>query len=100
MRGASFADLLDVALEVARCAGTATLDHFQTTLDVELKSDGSPVTVADRAAEAAAREMIERRFPDDGIIGEELGVARADASRRWILDLIDGTLSFVHGVPL
>ncbi len=100
MRGASFADLLDVALEVARCAGTATLDHFQTTLDVELKSDGSPVTVADRAAEAAAREMIERRFPDDGIIGEELGVARADASRRWILDPIDGTLSFIHGVPL
>lgn len=100
MRGASFAELLDVALEVARCAGATTLDHFQTTLDVELKSDRSPVTIADRTAEAAAREMIEQRFPDDGIVGEELGVARPDARRRWILDPIDGTLSFVHGVPL
>jgi len=58
------------------------------------------VTAADRAAERAARDWIERRFPDDGILGEELGLARPDAARRWILDPIDGTKSFVRGVPL
>ena len=100
MRDASLADLLEFALQVARRAGTAALEHFQTALKVEFKDDRSPVTVADRAAENAARETIEKRFPADGIIGEELGSVRPDAARRWILDPIDGTLSFVRGVPL
>jgi histidinol phosphatase-like enzyme (inositol monophosphatase family) len=58
------------------------------------------VTAADRAAEAAAREWIERRFPGDGVLGEESGETRSDAARRWIVDPIDGTKSFVRGVPL
>ncbi|MGD8328210.1 MAG: inositol monophosphatase family protein [Acidobacteriota bacterium] len=93
-------DLLDFAVEVARRAGDETLLHFRTDLEVEAKADSSPVTVADRAAEQRARELIIARFPDDGIIGEEHGTTRPDARRRWILDPIDGTLSFVQGVPL
>ena len=87
-------------MEVARLAGGIALRHFQTALTVEAKADGSPVTVADRAAERAARDWIEARFPHDGILGEELGTARPDAARRWILDPIDGTKTFVRGVPL
>ncbi len=92
--------LLDFALDVAHRAGQETLRHFQTRLSVETKADASPVTVADRAAETVARELIEARFPDDGIIGEEFGQRNPGAPRRWILDPIDGTLSFVRGVPL
>jgi histidinol phosphatase-like enzyme (inositol monophosphatase family) len=93
-------DLLDFALEVARRAGDETLLHFRTDLEVEAKADSSPVTVADRSAERRARDLIAGRFPDDGIIGEEHGTTRSDAPRRWVLDPIDGTLSFVQGVPL
>lgn len=92
--------LLDIALDIARRAGGRTLLHFRSQLQVETKADDSPVTVADRAAEQLARELIGERFPDDGIIGEELGEHRPEARRRWILDPIDGTLSFVQGVPL
>jgi len=92
--------LMEAAAEVARIAGEVALRHFRTALTVEAKADGSPVTIADRSAEHAAREWIEERFPEDGILGEELGVARPDAERRWILDPIDGTKSFIRGVPL
>jgi histidinol phosphatase-like enzyme (inositol monophosphatase family) len=67
---------------------------------VETKSDGSPVTVADHAAEAAARAWVQSRFPQDGVLGEELGEERPGAPRRWIIDPIDGTKSFVRGAPL
>lgn len=93
-------DLLSAVHDVAHLAGTVALEHFRSTLTVELKLDGSPVTVADREAERAAREWIERRFPDDGLLGEEFGAARLDARRRWVLDPIDGTKTFVRGVPL
>ena len=96
--------LLDAVTEVARLAGDVALTYFdrarRSTLDVEFKSDGSPVTAADRAAESTAREWIERNFPADGIVGEELGTVRPDAARRWFIDPIDGTKSFVRGVPL
>ena len=92
--------LMEAAAEVARLAGDVALRHFRSTLAVETKADGSPVTIADRGAERAAREWLEERFPGDGILGEELGLARPDAGRRWILDPIDGTKSFIHGVPL
>src|SRR4029434_3723234 len=62
--------------------------------------DGSPVSVADVNAEQAAREWIEHRFPDDGILGEELPVTNPGAPRRWIIDPIDGTYSFLQTVPL
>jgi histidinol-phosphatase len=86
--------------EVARVAGDVALAHFHSSLSVETKADGSPVTIADRQAEQAARNWIERHFPADGILGEELGVTRPAAARRWILDPIDGTKTFIRGVPL
>jgi histidinol-phosphatase len=92
--------LLEAIDELVRMVSAVALRHFRTHLVVETKSDGSPVTVADRAAELAAREWIEKRFPDDAILGEELGELRPDARRRWVIDPIDGTKSFVRGVPL
>ncbi len=93
-------DLLTAVEELARTAGNVALGHFRRRLTIERKSDDSPVTEADRAAEQAARAWLEERFPDDGILGEELGETRPGARRRWILDPIDGTRSFVRGVPL
>lgn len=69
-------------------------------LGVEYKKDGSPVTHADRDAELLLRSLIEARYPDHGIIGEEHGSVRENAEYVWILDPIDGTQSFVHGIPL
>lgn len=101
---ASLDALLSAVADVARVAGEVALTYFdqarRSTLSVETKPDGSPVTPADRAAESTAREWIERRFPTDGIVGEELGVVRPAATRRWFIDPIDGTKSFVRGVPL
>jgi fructose-1,6-bisphosphatase/inositol monophosphatase family enzyme len=98
------AGLLEAVTEVARLAGAVALTYFdqarRSHLDVEFKTDGSPVTAADRASESTAREWIEKHFPDDGILGEELGAVRPHAARRWIIDPIDGTKSFVRGVPL
>lgn len=93
-------ELHDFALELAWRAGRLTLAHFQTGVVAESKPDDSPVTIADRDAERLCREWIERRYPADGILGEELGETRPGAERRWILDPIDGTRSFVRGVPL
>ena len=88
------------AAELARLTGDIALGFYRTHLDVETKVDGSPVTIADRGAEQAAREWVRRYFPDDGFLGEEFGEERVGARRRWIVDPIDGTKSFVHGVPL
>jgi len=88
------------AAELARITGTVALRHYRTNLTVETKADGSPVTVADRAAETAARAWVQSRFPQDGVLGEELGEERPGAVRRWIIDPIDGTKSFVRGAPL
>ena len=88
------------AAELARITGTVALRHYRTNLTVETKADGSPVTIADRAAETAARAWVQSRFPQDGVLGEELGEERRGASRRWIIDPIDGTKSFVRGAPL
>ncbi len=93
------ADLLEFAVEVAWRAGRSALAHYQTGIAAESKPDATPVTAADRAAERLVRELIETRFPHDGIIGEEYGTVRGDAARRWIVDPIDGTRSFVRGVP-
>lgn len=93
-------DLLDFAVEVCWRAGLATLAHFQTGIAARTKPDATPVTDADQAAERLVRELITTRYPNDGILGEEYGAERAGASRRWILDPIDGTSTFVRGVPL
>ncbi len=92
--------VMQAALDCAEAAGAVALRHWRARLDVELKADGSPVTVADREAERRAREWIVERFPRDGILGEEFGLERPDARRRWVLDPIDGTITFVRGVPL
>jgi len=90
-----------LAIEIARAAGQLTLTHFRRDdLAVELKSDKSPVTAADRAAETLLREQIARQFPDDAILGEEFGEQTGTSGYRWILDPIDGTKSFIRGVPL
>lgn len=93
-------EVLDCAIELAKKAGAITLKHYGTVLEVEDKADMSPVTVADRAAEEFLRAEIERRFPDDGIVGEEHGVKEGRSGRRWIVDPIDGTKTFIRGVPL
>jgi histidinol-phosphatase len=92
--------LMEAAAEVARVAGRVALSHFKKSVAVETKGDGTPVTVADRQAEKTAREWLEKHFPEDGILGEEFGATRPEAARRWILDPIDGTKTFVRGVPL
>jgi histidinol phosphatase-like enzyme (inositol monophosphatase family) len=76
------------------------LRHYRTVLAVRTKKDGSPVTIADQEAEEAARAWIAAHFPEDGILGEELGEQEGTSGRRWIVDPIDGTKSFVRGVPL
>ena len=92
--------LFEAAQELARRTGGVALRHFRSALAVEKKTDGSPVTIADRSAEQTAREWISRRFPDDGILGEEFGALLPSAKRRWLIDPIDGTKTFVRGVPL
>jgi histidinol-phosphatase len=92
--------LLEAVADVARLAGDVAMRYFRSGIAVETKGDGSPVTAADRDAERVAREWIERRFPGDGIVGEEHGERRAGARRRWVIDPIDGTKTFVRGVPL
>ncbi len=92
--------LLEFALEATWRAGRVTLGYFQTEVPTERKADNTPVTLADRQAEQTLREMITRYWPDHGIIGEEYGVSNRDARYTWIIDPIDGTKSFVSGVPL
>ena len=91
---------MEAAAEVARLAGDVANQFFQRALDLETKGDGSPVTVADRAAETAAREWLSRRFSGDRIVGEEFGENAESSNRTWFVDPIDGTRTFVRGVPL
>ena len=91
--------LREFAVELAREAGEITLKYFRKTPETTTKTDGSYVTVADREAEAYMRKQIAARFPDDGILGEEEGESHGRSGRRWIIDPIDGTFAFVHGVP-
>ena len=92
--------LLEFAVELAREAGEITLNYFRRGTRAELKSDGSFVTAADREAERHVRARISERFPADAVQGEEWGESEGTSGRRWIVDPIDGTYSFVHGVPL
>lgn len=92
---------LDFALDAAMEAERIILSFYQSRdLVVDRKRDSSPVTIADRNAEIAIREGIARHFPDDAILGEEFGETAGTSGYRWILDPVDGTKSFVHGVPL
>jgi inositol-phosphate phosphatase / L-galactose 1-phosphate phosphatase / histidinol-phosphatase len=91
---------LALASELADASGAEIRPHFRQRLTVEDKPDLTPVTAADRAAELAMRRLIETSFPDHGIVGEEFGRVREDAEFVWVLDPIDGTKSFISGVPL
>src|SRR5689334_21228568 len=94
-------DRLSFGEEIARAAGDLTLEYFQRgDLQVDRKADQSPVTIADRKAEQLMRGRISERFGGDGIVGEEFGESSGDSGYQWILDPIDGTKSFIHGVPL
>ncbi|HVU38942.1 MAG TPA: inositol monophosphatase family protein [Opitutales bacterium] len=87
--------------ELAAASGPIVRKYFgNPALAVEQKGDLSPVTAADREAEGAMRRLINARFPAHGILAEEYGSERADAEWTWVLDPIDGTKSFIHGVPL
>jgi myo-inositol-1(or 4)-monophosphatase len=99
MTAVDFAGFVD---QLADVAGQAILPFFRTSLSIEDKSRGGrfdPVTAADRAAEGAMRELIRRTFPEHGVIGEEFGSERTDAEYVWVLDPIDGTKSFISGMP-
>ena len=91
--------LLDFGVEVARGAGEITLRYFRGKFDARRKADRSFVTEADVEAEAFLRRAIRERYPEDAILGEEEGASEGTSGRRWIVDPIDGTFSFVHGVP-
>lgn len=92
---------LAFASRIANEAGQLTLEYFRRPgLKVESKGDGSPVSQADQRAERLLRERIASTYPKDAILGEEEGLAKGSSGRTWILDPIDGTESFVHGVPL
>lgn len=93
-------DLLAVAADAAYLAGRRTLAYFNAEVAVETKADATPVTRADREAEQVIRERVARFFPNHSVIGEEQGESCGDPDFRWLIDPIDGTKSFIHGVPL
>ena len=88
-------------IEIARAAGGHTLKYFGSgELTVDAKSDDSPVTIADREAEQLVRKRIAEAFPEDTVQGEEFEESTGTSPYRWVVDPIDGTKSFVCGVPL
>lgn len=92
---------LEFAVETAYLAGRLTLGYFQAGTVAEFKSDDTPVTIADKKAEELIRSRIKTMYPDHAVIGEEYGESgTGSASHRWIIDPIDGTKSFIRGVPL
>jgi myo-inositol-1(or 4)-monophosphatase len=100
MPAIDFAAFVD---QLATVSGDTILPFFRTALGVDDKNPNGrfdPVTAADRAAEQAMRALIRRHFPEHGIIGEEFGNDRSDAEYVWVLDPIDGTKSFIAGMPV
>ena len=91
---------IGLAERLAEAARGVVMSHFRTPLAIDAKPDQSPVTIADKDAEAAMRGLIEDAYPDHGIIGEEFPDARPDAEFVWVLDPSDGTKAFVTGKPL
>jgi myo-inositol-1(or 4)-monophosphatase len=92
-------ELLVAATEIAKIGGHHTLKYFQKNIEIISKADDSPVTIADRETEQIIRGEIKKRYPEHGIIGEEFGKENEDSNIQWVLDPIDGTKSFIHGVP-
>ena len=90
----------ELAIEAAKKAGKHALTYFDRGVPVEWKSDRSPVTVADREAEAILRTTLLGAFPNDSFLGEEFGNQPGTSGYRWIIDPVDGTRSFVRNIPL
>lgn len=90
---------LNQALAITEAASTVAMSHFRKPLDIETKSDESPVTIADKATEQAIRDGLQKHFPGESIFGEEFGQT-GEAQDSWIIDPIDGTRSFITGLPL
>ena len=93
-------EFIDFAETLADAARPVIRRHFRTPITVDAKADNSPVTIADRDAEAAMRALITGKYPDHGILGEEFGTENAAAEFVWVLDPIDGTRSFITGRPI
>jgi histidinol-phosphatase len=91
--------MIDIAKEAATKAGNLAYSYFKKPIKVSYKADGSPVTPADIAAERVFREIIAKKFPDHGIIGEEFGSSKPNAKYQWAIDPIDGTKDYIRGVP-
>ncbi|HEY1065431.1 MAG TPA: inositol monophosphatase family protein, partial [Pirellulales bacterium] len=101
MSAADLSARLELALSAAKEAGDLTLTYFQgKEIGLEIKEDKTPVTIADKKAEELLRDRILAKFPHDGVLGEEMPEQKGSSGYRWILDPIDGTKSFVAGVPL
>ncbi|MGD9507405.1 MAG: histidinol-phosphatase [Geminicoccaceae bacterium] len=100
MADAPYREFEGLAHRLADRAGEIQRRYFRSPVSVETKADASPVTIADREAEAAMRELIAAYYPEHGILGEEHGRERLDAEFVWVLDPIDGTKSFITGRPL
>ncbi|HKI46374.1 MAG TPA: inositol monophosphatase family protein [Balneolales bacterium] len=96
----SIQEYIDRAVEFAHKGGEVTLKYFHRDIDIDFKSDRTPVTRADREAEQVIRDLVVKYYPDHGILGEEFGRHNSDSRFQWIIDPIDGTLSYIHGVPL
>ncbi len=93
-------EYLTFAHRLADASGVVLKHYFRTPVDIHLKEDETPVTLADREVEAALRAKIEARYPQHGFVGEESGSQRADAEYVWVIDPIDGTRNFMTGNPL
>ena len=93
-------EVKDAALSFMKPAKAEVLKWYRGQFSVDLKEDQSPVTIADRNAEEILRKKISKYFPDHGIIGEEFGSVKPDAEWVWTIDPVDGTRSFVQGLPL
>lgn len=90
-------ELKNFCEHLANESGKIIRQYFRTNVDVETKDDESPVTIADKKTEEVMRDLIEKEFPEHGILGEEFGKTNPDAEYQWILDPIDGTKSFITG---
>jgi len=90
----------NLAADAARQAGDLAHTYFDGSFEVEWKTDQSPVTVADRRAEELIRALVAKHFPADGFLGEEFGDQPGESGYRWVVDPVDGTKSFVRGIPL
>ena len=99
MNAGDLDDLLDFANALADQARPVILNYFRRPLSVENKADASPVTIADRETERMLRTLIRERFPDHGLLGEEHGREDTESRYTWVIDPIDGTRSFIAGMP-